>query len=69
MKRFCRQFCGKCADCVAARQEVERIDAAYEAAYQYDLAHAKAHPRPVDEDEEDPNDYTGMGWIGKDGRP
>lgn len=31
------------------------------------LAHGE--DRDAGEDADDPNDYVGMGWIGKDGRP
>ena len=38
----------------------DKLDAAYADAVESEV---------VDEDYEDPNDFIGMGWVGKNGRP
>ena len=45
--------------------EVNALDAALAAAHADDAKKAEALP----DEWEDPNDYVGMGWVGKDGRP
>jgi hypothetical protein len=45
-------------------EEAMRLDALYAAAHEHDLK-TEAYP----EEYEDPSDYMGMGWIGRDGRP
>lgn len=45
--------------------EVNALDAALADAHANDAKKAEALP----DEWEDPNDYVGMGWVGKDGRP
>ena len=45
--------------------EVNALDAALAAAHADDAKKAEALP----DEWEDPSDYVGMGWVGKDGRP
>jgi hypothetical protein len=49
----------------------EDLDAAYDRAADFDEARSKAAEgeEPAEEDEEDPNDYRGMGWVGDRGLP
>lgn len=47
------------------KAEVSALDAAYADAAAYDAANTE----PVPDEYEDPSDYAGMGWVGKDGRP
>ena len=44
--------------------EVNALDAAYAAAVEHDKLSSD-----LPEEWEDPSDYVGMGWVGKDGRP
>ena len=47
--------------------EIDALDAAYAAAAEHD---AKMQANiPIPDEWEDPSDYAGMGWVGKDGRP
>ena len=48
-------------------REVDALDAAYTAAAQHDAQIQAQCPTP--DEWEDPSDYAGMGWVGKDGRP
>ena len=41
-------------------EEVNALDA---------LLKSIPNPEPAPDDWEDPSDYVGMGWVGKDGRP
>jgi hypothetical protein len=47
------------------KAEVSALDAAYAAAAAQDAANTE----PIPDECEDPSDYAGMGWVGKDGRP
>lgn len=43
--------------------EVNALDQLLASAYEHDVK------TPVPDEWEDPSDYVGMGWVGKDGRP
>ena len=45
--------------------EVNALNDALAAAHEHDAKNTE----PMPEDYEDPSDYKGMGWVGKDGRP
>jgi hypothetical protein len=48
-------------------REYDELQAAYASAAEHD---AKMQANiPIPDEWEDPSDYAGMGWIGKDGRP
>ena len=46
-------------------QEVNKLNAAYESAAKHDKQVMASNA----EEQEDPSDYVGMGWVGADGRP
>lgn len=45
--------------------EVNALDALLASAHEQDAKNTE----PIPEEYEDPSDYTGMGWVGRDGRP
>lgn len=45
------------------KREIDQLNEAYAAAQD------AANTEPIPEEYEDPSDYAGMGWVGKDGRP
>ena len=45
--------------------EVNALDALLASAHKHD----KKNAQPMPDEWEDPSDYVGMGWVGKDGRP
>lgn len=46
-------------------QEVNKLNAAYESAAKHDKQVMASNT----EEQEDPNDYVGMGWVDSRGRP
>ena len=55
------------AELAQFKAEIDALDAAYADAAKHDAAQQAAHPAP--DEWEDPSDYVGMGWVGRDGRP
>ena len=53
------------AELAQFKAELQALEDAYAAAAEHD---AKMQATAPDE-WEDPSDYAGMGWVGKDGRP
>lgn len=47
-------------------EEDTKLEAAYAAADEHD---ARMQAQTPPDEWEDPSDYTGMGWVGKNGRP
>jgi hypothetical protein len=48
-------------------REHDALEAAYASAAEHDAKMQAEHQTP--DEWEDPSDYAGMGWVGKDGRP
>jgi hypothetical protein len=55
------------AELAQFKAELQALEDAYAGAAEHDAKMQTLNPAP--DEWEDPSDYAGMGWVGKDGRP
>ena len=55
------------AELAQFKAELQALEDAYASAAEHDAKTQTLNPVP--DGWEDPSDYAGMGWVGKDGRP